>query len=192
VADINLSLIRRCKRRDREAFSVLLSRYEGDLFRLCFKYLGNKEDALDALQDIMIKVFQNIGSFDESREFSPWIKKIAVNTCLNYRRDREKRWHLSLDFEDEQGRPLLQGIQAAGESIDDQVAGLTTQEAVREGMALLPPGPRMVLTLHYLQGLSCQEIARLLDQPLGTVKNSLFRARGLLKSVLINKGMLEV
>jgi RNA polymerase sigma-70 factor (ECF subfamily) len=191
VADINLSLIRRCKRRDREAFSLLLSRYEGDLFRLCCKYLGNKEDALDAVQDIFIKVFKNIGSFDESREFLPWLKRIAVNTCLNYRRDKGKKQHLSLDYENEKGWSIVQSISAA-ENVEEQVAGLTAQAAIREGLALLPPGPRMVLTLHYLEGFSYQEMAEILNQPLGTVKNSLFRARGLLKSVLLRKGLLEV
>lgn len=191
MADINLGLVRRCKMRDREAFSQLLARHEKSLYHLCFKYLGNKEDALDAVQDIFVKVFKNIDTFDENREFLPWLKKIAVNTCLNYRRDLRKKQHLSLDYENDEGWSVLENI-SSDEDVEGQVMAYTEREGIMEGLAQLPPGPKMVLTLHYLQGASYQEMAKILDQPLGTVKNSLFRARAMLKSVLLKKGLFEI
>lgn len=191
VADINQNLIRRSKERDQEAFSLLLSRHEGYLFRLCYGYLRNKEDALDVIQEVFIKVFRNIGQFDESKDFLPWLKRIAVNTCLNYKRDQGKRTHLSLDYNGEEAWSFIEGV-AAGEDVENTVMTLTVREGIHKCLDLLPPAPRIVLTLRYLEDLSCQEIAVLLEQPVGTVKNSLFRARNLLKIVLQQQGLMEV
>lgn len=191
MADISINLIRRCKAREQEAFSLLFSRHESLLYRLCYSYLRNKEDALDVMQEIYFKVFKNIDSFDEERSFLPWLKKIAVHSCLNYQRDRGKRQHLSLDFEDETGGTFYEKV-VSEENVEDEVINLSMQEAIRTGLDLLPPAPRLIFTLRYLEEMSCQEIALTLEQPLGTVKNSLFRARNLLKAILLKQGLLEV
>lgn len=191
MPDINQSLLRRCKTMDREAFNQLFSRYEGYLYRLCCKYLGNKEDALDMMQEIFLKVFHSIHQFDDNRDFLPWLKRIAVNTCLNHSRDQAKARHLSLDFTTEEGWNFYESL-SADDRVEDQVIGQITGESVRECLKLLPPAARMVLVMHYMEGASCQEIAATLEQPLGTVKNNLFRARGLLKKILDRKGYLEV
>lgn len=191
MADINLSLIRRCKARDQEAFSLLLSRHERYLYRLCYSYLRHQDNTLDAVQEIFIKVFKSIGQFDESKDFLPWLKRIAVNTCLNYKRDEGRRYHLSLDFAGDDQGAFIEGA-AAAEDVEDKVISRSVQEEIQRCLGLLPPAPRIVLTLRYLEDLSCQEIAALLEQPVGTVKNSLFRARNLLKTVLQQQGLVEV
>lgn len=191
MIDISINIIRKCKARDKDAFNLLFSRYEGYLYRLCYQYLQNKEDALDVMQEIFIKVLRSIDTFDESRDFSPWLKKIAVNTCLNYLRDKNRKFHLSLDFEKEDQWSFLQA-ETANEDVADKVIRHTTGDTIRKCMELLPPGPRMVLTLRYVQEMTCQEIADTLDKPVGTVKNSLFRARSHLKTVLEQHGLLEV
>jgi len=190
VGDININLIRRCKNKEEEAFHLLLARYEGYLYRLCYSYLRSKEDALDMVQEIFIKVYQNIAAFDESREFMPWLKKIAVNSCLNYLRGKKRKAHLSLDYGTEEEGNFLEQIPSA-EDVEGLVLNHNLQESIRQCVQLLPAGPRMVLTLHYFSGLSCQDIAGLLEQPLGTVKSSLFRARALLKKVMSENGLLE-
>ena len=189
--DININLIRRCKNKESEAFHLLLARHEGYLYRVCFSYIRNKEDALDVIQEVFIKVFRNISSFDESKDFLPWLKKIAINTCINYLRTSTRHQHLSLDFSNDNEWTCLEQV-AASDDVEDYVITMSMQEILRKSIELLPPGPRMVLTLHYMEDLSCQEIAELLTQPLGTVKNSLFRARGLLKKIVLEKGLLEV
>lgn len=193
MIDISINIIRKCKARDKDAFNLLFSRYEGYLYRLCYHYLQNKEDALDVMQEIFIKVFRSIDTFDESRDFPPWLKKIAVNTCLNYLRDKDRKFHLSLDYEKEDQWAFSQTRTGTGnEDIAEQVIKHTTGDAIRKCMDQLPPGPRMVLTLRYVQEMSCQEIAEILDKPVGTVKNSLFRARSHLKTVLEQYGLMEV
>lgn len=191
MADINLHLIRRCKENDREAFSLLLARHEGYLYRLCYSYLHNKEDALDVVQEIFIKVIRNINSFDENRDFAPWLKKIAINTSLNYLRDSQKKNHLSLDYENEGNATFLETL-AADDNLEEKIVQKSTRDSIQKCMEHLPPHYRIVLTLRYLEDLSYQEIATLLEQPLGTVKNSLFRARSLLKETMQKTGLLEV
>lgn len=191
MTDVNINLIRRCRAGDREAFAQLLSRHQGYLYRLCYGYLGRQEDALDVMQEVYIKVFRYLESFDEEREFRPWLKRIAINSCLNYRRQRNKEQPLSLERENEEGWSLLENL-PAGDDVEEQVIGHTIQEDVRKCLELLPAGARMVITLHYFEDMPCREIAVLLDQPLGTVKNSLFRARKLIKDLLAKEQLLEV
>ncbi len=191
MADISISLIRRCKAGDEEAFTLLLSKYEGYLYRLCFSYLRNKEDALDVMQEVYIKIFRNIASFDERCQFLPWAKKIAVNSCLNFRRDSSKEHHLSLNYEMDTNWSLQEALVSDG-SVEEDVISHTTRENLRRCLDSLPPSYRMVLVLRYLEGMSYQEIAGVLGQPLGTVKNSIFRARNVLKDMMLKKGLLEV
>lgn len=190
MADINKKIVRCCKNGEQEAFRMLYSRYEGYLYRLCFSYLRSKEDTMDVMQEIFIKIYKNIDTFDENRELLPWLKKIAINTCLNQLRAQDKRKYLSLDYE-ENGYSFSEYF-ASDDNVEGKVVRSTIREAVRECLEFLPPYPRLILTLRYLEDLSYQEIAQYLNQPLGTVKNSLFRARSHLKIILVKKGLLEV
>jgi len=80
--DISIALIRRCKNKEREAFDILLGRYEKQLYNICYSHTRDHEKTMDIIQEVFIKVFRSIDSFDESRTIWPWLKKIAVNTCL--------------------------------------------------------------------------------------------------------------
>ena len=71
--DISIHVIRRCKQKEREAFDILLSSYEEQLYRLCFQYTRNHENSMDIMQEVFIRVFRAIDSFDESRPFWPWL-----------------------------------------------------------------------------------------------------------------------
>lgn len=82
MADISINLIRRCKARDQEAFTLLFSRHEGYLYRLCYSYLRKKEDTLDIMQEIFLRIFKSIDSFDEEKDFLPWLKKNR-RSCLS-------------------------------------------------------------------------------------------------------------
>jgi RNA polymerase sigma-70 factor, ECF subfamily len=190
--DIAVSLIRRCKDKDGEAFNLLLKKHEGYLYQLCYRFTFDREEALDIMQEIYIKIFHSIGSFDEKRPFLPWLKRIAVNTCLNYKRDHLKGQTLSLEGSgQEEGMGLLE-VLAAGDDPEETAILHNTQEILMASLKKLPEQYRMALTLRYLEEMSYEEIAATLDQPLGTVKNRIFRARHLLKTILQSRGILEV
>lgn len=191
VADISRNIIKKCKEGDFEAYSQLYARYERYLYSLCYSYLYHNEDVFDVIQEIYIKIFRNIDKYDEKKEFTPWLRQIAVNTCLNYKRDTSKKKNLSLDYEEDAGRSYYENT-ASDINVEEQIVNITTREAIRACLQNLPPRQKMIITLHYFEGLSYHEMAKILDQPLGTVKNSLFRARKLLKDVMQEKGLLEV
>ncbi len=144
------------------------------------------------MQEIYVKIFRSISSFDENRPFLPWLKRIAINTCLNYKRDKLKEQNLSLEENYGRADMSLLEILPATDNTEKTVLLNNTQEILRDSMKKLPQQYRMTLTLRYLEEMSYEEIARTLNQPLGTVKNSIFRARTLLKKSLQSHGILEV
>ncbi|MDO9533847.1 MAG: RNA polymerase sigma factor [Bacillota bacterium] len=179
-----ISLIRRCKNNDEEAFNKLLSQYEGYLYRICYSFTYNKEESLDMMQEVYIKLFRAINSFDETRPLLPWLKKIAVNTIINYRKKRRIP-EISLDFSPED-------FLASKEDTEDIVLFGDTRDVVDRLIAELPEQYRMALILRYHEEMSYEHIADTLVQPLGTVKNSVFRARNLLRKRMQSCGLLEV
>lgn len=179
------NLVRRCKNNDRDALHELLSAYENYLYRICYSFTFNKEDTLDLIQEVYLKIMRSLQDFDEQRPLSPWIKKIAVNTSLNYLRTKHKHDHLSLNYplHGEDGEQLINTL-ASSENTENQIVYRDTYDLIMEAMHKLPPNYRIPLTLRSMDEMSYEEIAAVLKQPLGTVKNNIFRARRLLKKHL--------
>jgi len=193
IVDINVGLVKRCKNNDRAAFDSLLSKYERYLYNICYGYTFNQDEALDIMQEVYIKIFRHIHGFDETRPFLPWLKKIAINTCLSYKRDSKKVKQISLDQEAgvNEGSTLLDCL-AAADDTEETALYNDTQEIVIKSLQTLPDNYRIPLTLRYMENMSYEEIATVLRQPIGTIKNSVFRARNLLKKSLQSYGILEV
>ncbi len=189
--DISINLIRRCKNMERDAFDILLSSYEGQLYRLCFSYARNHESSMDIMQEVFIKVFRSINTFDESRSFWPWLKRIAINSCLNYERDQQKHVHAALDNLD-LDKPDLINIIDSRTDIESDTAVKDMKRILEQVIAELPDSYRMVLTLRYVEDMTYKEMASNLEQPVGTVKSNLCRARNMLKRKLESSGLLEV
>lgn len=186
--DIHRALIRKCKNGDRESFDLLIQKLEQPLYRVCYGYVRNSDEALDILQEVYIKLFRFIQQYDEDRPFLPWAKQIAARTCLNYSRDHHKHRHLSLESPNEQGMTLL-----------DQLPDPTSWEnqclnhdLLSQCLQRLPDSYRITVSLHYMEQMSYQEVAAVLDKPVGTVKSDLHRARQLLLKYLSQAGWMEV
>lgn len=189
--DIAVSLIRRCKNHDREAFNLLLKNHEKYLYNICYRFTYDKDESLDIMQEIYIKIFRSIKGFDEKQSFLPWLKRIAINTCLNYKRDNLKVQNLSLEESIQKEGMALLDVLSAPDDTENTVIVHNTQEILKDSIKKLPEQYRMTLTLRYLEEMSYEEIAKALDQPLGTVKSNIFRARNLLKKSLQTHGILE-
>jgi len=189
--DILISLIRRCKNNDKSAFNTLLSRYEAQLYKICYSYARNRETALDIMQDVYIKIYRSIDSFDEERPFYPWTKRITINTCLNYIRDQKKHLQISLDDNSSEYGPLKDLI-ADATDIEEIVCTNDVQLNIKNSMLRIPDTYRMALTLRYVEDMTYEQIAVSLDQSLGTVKSNISRGRKLLKNILEKNNILEV
>ncbi len=178
-------LVRRCKNNDRDAFNELLSHYEHSMYRLCYSFTFNKEETLEILQEVYLRIFRSIHLFEENRPIFPWIKKIAINTSLNYRRNQKKHHVLSLDhLSGQDDSPNFHKFLASNQDVEEDIVYRDSYERIIRAIEQLPPQYRISIILRCIEEMTYDEIASALDQPLGTVKNNIFRARKLLKKSL--------
>lgn len=186
--EIDMAIIKKCKKNDKASLVYLFHQYEKYLYHIGYSYTQNEQDALDLVQEIYIKVFNNLSRFDEKYPFHPWIRRIAVNTCLNFKRDKKSNV-ISLNYEIDEDITLGDKI-ASDEDIENDIISLDVKEILMKHVKELPEQYRLIITLRYYEDLSYNEIAALLGKPLGTVKTDLYRAKALLKKKL--EGTLEV
>ncbi len=162
---------------DLEAFSVLLERYRPKILRYGNKFLLQPGDIEDVTQDIFLKAYQNIQSFDTSRKFSPWIYRIGHNEFINLGKKRKGE---PLDFFDfDTFFPHPQSPDTAEKDFDEQV----TKTAVNNFLDQLPVKYREPVVLYYIEGLDYKDIADILHIPIGAVGVRLNRAKKKLKEL---------
>ncbi|MFH1144380.1 MAG: sigma-70 family RNA polymerase sigma factor [Candidatus Eisenbacteria bacterium] len=184
----DLPLVQRSLRGDERAFEELISRYEAALYRLAWRMMGNAEEAHDVVQETFLRVFRSLDTFDQSRRFSTWILRIATNLCIDrYRRRKVQLLSIDVDDDDDERRPI---VLADERQNPEEMHGRTAlAESIGRLMEHLPPIYRAILELRYKQDLAYEEIADVLEIPLGTVKARLHRAHHRLKELLVEAGL---
>jgi len=174
------SVATRVQAGDVEAFGVLVERYEEKLKRYGRRFLARSEDVEDIVQDVFIRSFQNIRSFDVAQRFSPWIYRSAHNAFIN--KIRANRFHVfDVDFDALVAHHVYEDPKESAREHEEILTLLET------GLSVLAPKYREVLILHYYDGMPYKDIAEVLHVPLGTVSIRLKRAKEALKSHLAKK-----
>ncbi|HJS19291.1 MAG TPA: sigma-70 family RNA polymerase sigma factor [Anaerolineales bacterium] len=173
IAPTDCELIQRAMRGDNDAFGGLITRYQTNVFNVCYRILHERGEAEDLAQETFMRVYSRLHTFDLEREFGPWIRRIAANLCFNFIESRKAAAPLDLERDaDSAQRPeALAEVQERSEQI-------------RTAIASLPSHYRLVIELRHFQELSYDEIARELNIPVSDVKSHLFRARKLLAEKL--------
>jgi RNA polymerase sigma-70 factor (ECF subfamily) len=172
-------LVGRCRDGDGGAFEVLLQRHQSALYALAVRMLGDREDAMDALQDSCVKAWKAIDSH-RGGAFKSWMSSIVARTCLD--RIRARRPQLAL--EDEEGRVIpLPDTRPGPES---RSLGRERSRIIEQGLAGLSPEHRAVILMRDLSSMSYEEIAESLEVPVGTVRSRLARARVSLQAALLD------
>jgi len=162
-----------CQRGEREAFDGLVERYQRDIYRLCYRYVNDPQDANDIAQEVFLKAYRAIGKFRGDSSFSTWLYRIAVNACLNFRSSR---------------RPAAEELSDALQ--DGRAGALATMEEeerakrVRDAVGRLPEKQRATLILKVYHELTHEEVAGIVGSSVGTVKANLFHALGNLRKML--------
>lgn len=178
-------LVRRARRGDLGAYDQLVQRYQERIYATVYHMTANHEDANDLAQEAFIKGFQALKSFKGGSSFYTWVYRIAVNKTINFLKQRKNRSQMSLndlDFNAEHDRDL---VALVSDKTPRREAGLTElQEKLNEAMQKLSEPHRLVVTLHDVQGLSHEEIAKIMDCNIGTVRSRLFYARQQLQGFL--------
>ena len=184
MADEERRLIEAALRGEVENFNALVRLYEGRVYNLCYRMLGDADSAADAAQDAFLSAFRNLRSF-RGGSFRSWMLRIATNTCYDVLRARKRRPAVSLDAEadDEDDASPLQ-IADDAESPTDFALRRELAQAIQLGLAGLPEDQRVVLILSDIEGLAYEEIAEVTSTNLGTVKSRLSRGRARLRDIL--------
>lgn len=151
---------------DAEACAWLVERYTPQVHRFAIRMLRNDQDARDATQDTLVKVLRNLDRYDNRWRFSTWVLGIARNTCIDeFRRRKRKSFEEAPDVADQAPGP------------QELTSRYERARTLHEALGDIPPMYREVLVLYHFEHLKYREIADLLDIPIGTVMNRIFRAR---------------
>ncbi|MGE5560219.1 MAG: sigma-70 family RNA polymerase sigma factor [Chloroflexota bacterium] len=170
----------RCQRGDMTSFTELVNRYKDRVFNLALRMLHNRHDAEDLAQETFLNVYRAIASFHTDERFSTWIYKIASNLCID--RLRKRRYNsLSLDAPVQEGEELYRQIPDWSHAPEPIYEQSELREDVQAAIDQLPAKYRMIILLRHMQDMAYEEIAVIMDLPIGTVKTRLFRAREILR-----------
>jgi RNA polymerase sigma-70 factor (ECF subfamily) len=165
----DLFYIQKVKAGDFRSFSAIVSKYQNMVFTVVLKIVENREDAEDITQEIFIKVFKSIQQFREDSEFSTWLYRIAYNTTLSELRKRKLFFTLIDD-----------GFSSINESFIEENNDEETEiklQYLDKAMKKLPPDEIFLLTLHYMEGQSVENISRISNMTVSNVKVKLHRIR---------------
>ncbi len=191
ASEAESSIIRAAQAGDARAFEQIDRRYAGQVYGLCLRMVGDVTTAETLTQDVFVRAWGKLGSFEGRGAFGGWLRRLAANQVIEDRRRlaRTRRWvdsNAEVETMD-QGRTAATRAPNALSPVGGAVVRPRETEIaidLERAIATLPPGARQVFVLHDISGYRYREIAEMLDVALGTVKAHLHRARSLLRKEL--------
>jgi RNA polymerase sigma-70 factor (ECF subfamily) len=181
VADEDLDLVERFQSGDVAAFELLVNKYQSKIYDIAYHYTRNAEDAYDMSQEIFERVFKSLGGFRRKSSFYTWLYRIAVNACIDYGRQRSRFQAVPI----EEWTCLHESLSAGSSYPPAEAVELQElKHQIAKAIDQLPPKQRTVFILKRQEGLSLEEIARILDRSVGTIKAHLFHATHKLMDLL--------
>ncbi len=170
-----------CRAGKEESFRILIRMYQGRIFNTVLRLVG-PEEAGDVTQEVFLRIWRNIKNFRAEASLSTWIYRIALNTSRDHRR-RAKRRVRHVPYED------VEQLADDNPAIETKIQKDELQKEIQGAITAMAPPLREVLVLRELQGLSYQDIARIVKIPLGTVRSRLARGRQEFKRVCEERGV---
>lgn len=165
-------LLEGCLRQHRESQKLLYQQYYSYGMSISLRYANNRDEASEILNDAFMKIFGNLGKFDLSKPFKPWLRKILVNTAINHFHKKQREFQVA------------EMKIATNESDTEKIlSGISYQEIIGL-LQKLPPSYRTVFNLYVIEGYTHEEIGSMLNIATGTSKSNLFKAKEQLKVIL--------
>ena len=182
-------LVRRCVAGDVVAWEEIVQRYNRRIYNICYRFAGSGDDAQDLTQEVFIKMFRTLSSYDVERgAFMTWVTTITRNLLVDhFRKGKQDRMTDSLDAtpsEHEDAMPLSEKIEDKTPTADTTVQSRETKELVHSALQKLSPELREAVILRDLQDMDYKDIATVLKVPEGTVKSRINRGRAELARLL--------
>lgn len=174
--EFDLSLVQRAQKGDKTAFDLLVRKYQHRIAAVVSRFVRDYAECQDVVQDSFIKAYKSLPGFRGESQFYTWMYRIAVNTAKNHLASQKRRPSGSVDLEDaehiEGGIYMQDNDTPEHELLREELA-----QVVSKALAQLPEEIRQAITLREMEGLSYEEIAEVMNSPVGTVRSRIFRAR---------------
>jgi RNA polymerase sigma-70 factor (ECF subfamily) len=188
-AQVVAQLVRRCAAGDSAAWEEIVQRFHRRIYNICYRFAGSADDAQDLTQEVFIKVYRTVGSFDgEKASFGTWVTTVTRNLLVDhFRKTRNDRATDSIDATqgaDEDGPTLADRLTTDVESPQAHVESRERREMVHKALQQVSPDLREAVILRDLQDMDYREIAQVLKVPEGTVKSRINRGRAELARLL--------
>jgi RNA polymerase sigma factor (sigma-70 family) len=178
ASDSDELLVRHFQEGSAEAFEVLVKRHGTRVYNLCLRILGDADEAADVCQDTFLAALRKLSTFRGDSAFTTWLHRVAVNACYDSLRRKRRRPMLQIVRDEDDERP--ETSLPAPDHADEVVFSVDVARAMQE----VPEEFRVVLVMADVQDLPYEEIARVLEIPVGTVKSRVFRGRAALGRAL--------
>lgn len=187
LKSVNSELIKKAIEGDESAYKNLLENYRGAIYNLLYKMVRNKEETEDLVQEAFMKAFKALPSFNEEYAFSTWLYKIAVNNCIDHMRKKKlQTYSINKPVQSKDGE-LDREFPDTSMSPDKSILSEERASIIETAIDELPENYKTAIILRHSEEKSYEEISKILNIPLGTVKARIFRAREMLKKKLKGK-----
>ncbi|UOO88615.1 RNA polymerase sigma factor RpoE [Vitreoscilla massiliensis] len=175
---IDQELVERAKKGDTKAFELLVAKYHRRLGRLLSRFIKDEHEVNDVVQESFIKAYRALPNFRGDSAFYTWLYRISINTAKNFLANNNKRPIMSSDIANSDGE-VLDVVEQVADNLTPEAELMNKQilQTVESAVAKLPEDLRRAITLREMDGLSYEEIAEVMQCPIGTVRSRIFRAR---------------
>lgn len=180
---LDQKLVSRVQKGDRAAFDLLLVKYQNRVASIVSRYVNNPEDIADLTQEIFIRVYRAIHSFRGDSAFYTWLFRIAINQAKSYLKKSKTRAHFQ-ESEHVEHKITEQNNGFHSETPEDLLSRFELSEGIENALAVMPAELSVALILREFDGLSYDEISKVMECPIGTVRSRIFRARELLDNTI--------
>jgi len=176
--EIDQQLVERAQRGDKHAFGLLVSKYQRKLGRLLSRFIRDSTEVEDVTQEAFIKAYRALPTFRGDSAFYTWLYRIGINTAKNYLVALGRRAPTTTSLDNEDAESLEDGDQLRDlNTPENQLMSRQVAETVNQSLGQLPEELRTAITLREIEGLSYEDIATIMNCPIGTVRSRIFRAR---------------
>lgn len=178
-------LIERAQKGDRSAFDQLIARYEARAYQYAYRLTRNPEEAADTVSDAFVRVYNALPNFKFQSAFTTWLYRILTNCFLDMKKKEKNKVMVSLDVQSHTGNQEVgKEIETPGRNPSEESERSARIRVLEGAISQLPEYQRSMIVMYHADQLSYEEIAEVLDLPIGTVKSRLNRARISLREIL--------
>lgn len=176
--EIDQQLVERAQHGDKHAFGLLVAKYQRKLGRLLSRFIRNPTEVEDVVQEAFIKAYRALPSFRGESAFYTWLYRIGINAAKNYLVSEGRRPPTTTEFDSEEAEGFEDAEQLRNiNTPENELMSKQVAETVNKAMDSLPEELKTAITLREIEGLSYEEIANMMNCPIGTVRSRIFRAR---------------